>query len=84
MKKFLKLCKLFTFLSKYLLEEDLEKLMTNGLNQLMVNSIQTRYAPESDKQTKNLTTSELRNYLVEYIKTIYEQIEIHKMEGNFS
>lgn len=69
-----------TFLSKYLVEEDLEKLMTNSLNQL--NSIQTRYAPKQGMEIINLTIHELRNYFVDYIKTIYEQIDTHKIEGN--
>lgn len=49
--------------------------MLKSLNDLKLNP--------SQKQIKklNLSTNELRNYLVSYINTIYDEIEINKQEG---
>ncbi|RNA09283.1 hypothetical protein BpHYR1_024712 [Brachionus plicatilis] len=53
--------------------------MTKSLNLLKSNSI-PKYASKQESKTLNLTINELRNFMVDYIKAIYDQIDSHKIE----
>ncbi|RNA09282.1 hypothetical protein BpHYR1_012991 [Brachionus plicatilis] len=39
---------------------------------------------KQELKTLNLTINELRNFMVDYIKAIYDQIDSHKIEGFLS
>ncbi|CAF0791844.1 unnamed protein product [Brachionus calyciflorus] len=75
------LCKLFTFLCKYLRVEDLEKIMNKCLNNLKLNSMPKNLT--NSELNKSLTINELRSYFVNYIKSIYDQIETYKQDVQF-
>jgi hypothetical protein len=65
------LCKLFTYLCKYLQLDDLECLNEKCLNGLKVTN------------ATNGSLNQMRSHLISYIKEIFSQIETNKLEGKF-
>lgn len=77
---YLKLCKLFTYLCKNLRINDLNELMLKCLNKVKLNSIANQRTLK-EATTNNFSTIQLRQFLIEYIRNIFDQIELNKLEG---
>lgn len=68
------LCKLFTYLTKYLQRDYLKPLTESCFNSLKITN---------RKDDKIIHLNELRNFLTDYIDSIFKQIEINKLEVQF-
>lgn len=72
---------MFTYLCKYLRNEDLETLMLKCLNVLKMNTLVGNKLDQESKKP-SLTLNELKTYLSNYTWEIHEKIDDNKSEGN--